>query len=230
MPDITPGETGWDTLEPFTLLSTLSFPLWTLLLHPALKKAPAIIPRKSQVYFKSQIMSASSVPAMLSNKSVTSVKDEGKIWTHLETWLHISASISSLLKMTLAPMCLLPALPSPGVISGCKAREGVPQTEVLMTSLSGRWISAVPSPRGESSPCLSRSFQVLPGSVCVQAVLTCSAESVSSTAEWATETLSVTEKQFSHFLRTREASSSPQLWCKTSAGELFSIYGGKLQH
>lgn len=223
MPDIMPGEIRWDTLQPFTPLSTLSVPLWTLLLHPALKKAPVIIPRKSQVYFKSLIMSASSIPAMLSNKSVTSVKDEGKSWTHLETWLHISPSISSLLKMTLAPTCLLPTFPTPGVISGCKPREGLPQAEVLMTSLAGRWISAAPSPYGKSSPWLSRSFQVLPGPVCVQAVLMCSVESVSSTAEWATETLSVTEKQFSRFLMSREASSSPQLWCKTSAGELLSI-------
>lgn len=83
---------------------------------------------------------------MLSNKSVTSVEDEGEIWTRLETQLQISASISSLLKMTLAPVCLLPPFPSPGVISGCKPCEGLPQTKVLMTSLTDRRISAAPSP------------------------------------------------------------------------------------
>lgn len=91
-------------------------------------------------------MSASSIPATLSNKSVTSVKDEGNLWTHLEIWLQISASISSSLRMTLAPVCLLPAFPSPGVISDCKPCEGLPQTKVLMTSLTGRRISAAPSP------------------------------------------------------------------------------------
>lgn len=41
------------------------------------------------------------------------------------------------------PMCLLP---SPGIISGCKPCEGLPQTEELMTSLTGRRVSAAPSP------------------------------------------------------------------------------------
>lgn len=40
--------------------------------------------------------------------------------------------------------------------------------------------SSTITPQGESSPWLSP-FQVLPGAVCVQAVLTCSVESVSST-------------------------------------------------
>jgi len=58
---------------------TASTALDTMLLHPALKKAPVLTPRKSQVHFTSLIVSACSIPATVSNKSLTSVTGEGKI-------------------------------------------------------------------------------------------------------------------------------------------------------
>lgn len=154
----------------------------TVLLRPALKKTPAIILRKRKVQFTSPIVPACSVPATLFNKSPTSVRGEGKIWTHSETLLQISASTGSSLWMTLAPMCLLPILPYPGVSTGCEACEGLPQNETLNPKLAGGF-QQCNHLHGKPLPWLSLSFQVLPGSVCVQAMLMCSLESVSATAQ-----------------------------------------------
>lgn len=65
------------------------------------------------------------------------------IWRRDSKFLLPSVHYSQWLQ---APMCLLPPFPNPGVISECKPCEGLPQTEELMTSLTGRWISAAPSP------------------------------------------------------------------------------------